>query len=89
MASWKNSWPGIAAETTRFCSAFHATLPKSFLAFILRRQTTRPEAAEVILQTGREEADCGLVQRELEESIERDRALAPDEARDGIGGRAG
>jgi hypothetical protein len=38
---------------------------------------------------GREEADRGLVQRELEESIERDRALAPDEARDGIGGRAG
>jgi hypothetical protein len=38
--------------------------------------------------SGPEETDRGLVQRELEESVERDRALAPDQARDGIGSRA-
>jgi hypothetical protein len=38
---------------------------------------------------GREEAGVGLVQREVDESIERDRTLAPYEARDGVGGRAG
>jgi hypothetical protein len=51
------------------------------------RDEVAPTPARAV--PGREEADCGLVQREVEESIERDRALAPDEARDGIGGRAG
>jgi len=37
----------------------------------------------------REKPDRGFVQRELEEPVEGDRALAPDAARDGIGGRTG
>jgi hypothetical protein len=39
--------------------------------------------------TGREEPDRRLVERQLDEAIERDRAFAPDEARDGVGRRAG
>src|ERR1700681_4609894 len=35
---------------------------------------------------GREEANVGLVQRHLDEPIERDRTFAPDEARDRVGG---
>jgi hypothetical protein len=37
----------------------------------------------------REEADAGLVQRDVDEPVEGDRAFAPDEARDGVGGRTG
>jgi hypothetical protein len=36
----------------------------------------------------REESDLGLVQRDLDEAIERDRALAPDQVRDRVGGGA-
>ena len=39
--------------------------------------------------TRREEADLGLVERHFDEPIERDRTLAPDEARDRVGGRTG
>ncbi|MGO9873216.1 MAG: hypothetical protein ACLPVY_05400 [Acidimicrobiia bacterium] len=39
--------------------------------------------------TGREEADVGLVQRDVDEPVEGDGTLAPDQARDGVGGRAG
>jgi hypothetical protein len=35
--------------------------------------------------TRREEADLGLVQRDFDESVERDRTLAPDQARDRVG----
>ena len=38
---------------------------------------------------GLEEAGAGCVQRELDETVEGDRALAPDEAGDRVGGRAG
>ena len=38
---------------------------------------------------GREESDRRLVQRELHEPVEGDRALASDEARDRVGGRTG
>jgi len=38
---------------------------------------------------GREEPHARLVQRELDEPVERDRTLAPDEAGDCVGGRAG
>ncbi len=38
---------------------------------------------------GLEEAGAGCVQRELDEPVEGDRALAPDEAGDRVGGRAG
>ncbi len=34
-----------------------------------------------------EEADVGLVQRDVDEPVEGDSALAPDQARDGVGGR--
>ena len=37
--------------------------------------------------TRREEADLGLVERDLDEPVERDRALAADEARDRVGRR--
>jgi hypothetical protein len=36
----------------------------------------------------REEARARRVQRELYEPVERDRTLAPDEARDRVGGRS-
>jgi len=39
--------------------------------------------------TGREETDVGLVQRDVDEPVEGDGTFAPDQARDGVGGRAG
>ena len=39
--------------------------------------------------TRREEADLGLVEGRFDEPIERDRTLAPDQARDRVGSRAG
>jgi hypothetical protein len=36
--------------------------------------------------TRREEADRGFVQRDLDEPVERDRTLAPDQVRDRVGG---
>jgi hypothetical protein len=38
--------------------------------------------------TGLEETGPGRVERQLDEPVERDRALAPDEAGDRVGGRA-
>jgi hypothetical protein len=38
---------------------------------------------------GLEEAGAGRVQREVDEPVEGDRALAPDKAGDRVGGRAG
>jgi hypothetical protein len=39
--------------------------------------------------TGREEADVGVVQGDVDEPVERDGTFASDQTRDRVGGRAG
>jgi hypothetical protein len=51
------------------------------------RDEVAPRAPGAVAR--REEADVGLVQRDLDEPVERDRTLTPDQARDRLGRAAG